>query len=162
MDRVAGWYKRRTQGITLTLGLLIAIAINADTLFIARALSNDASLRKGLVAAAEARANKPLSTDPSASGKDIEQYLTNLKLLGLPIGWQDRPDALPDPPWVPAWAKPAMVQHWLGWALTALAVSLGAPFWFDMLNKFIVIRSTVKPHEKSQEEGSKDTKADKS
>jgi hypothetical protein len=23
------------------------------------------------------------------------------------------------------------------------------PFWFDLLNKFIVIRSTVKPEEKS-------------
>jgi hypothetical protein len=37
-----------------------------------------------------------------------------------------------------------------------LAISLGAPFWFDLLNKFIVIRSAVKPHEKSPEEGSKD------
>jgi hypothetical protein len=33
---------------------------------------------------------------------------------------------------------------------------LGAPFWFDLLNKFMVIRSTVKPHEKSPEEGSED------
>jgi len=39
--------------------------------------------------------------------------------------------------------------------VTALAVSLGAPFWFDMLNKLIVVRSTVKPHEKSPEETSK-------
>jgi hypothetical protein len=43
----------------------------------------------------------------------------------------------------------------VGWLITALAVSLGAPFWFDMLNKFIVVRSTVKPHEKSLEEKSK-------
>ena len=41
-----------------------------------------------------------------------------------------------------------------GWLITALAVMLGAPFWFDVLNKFMVIRSTVKPREKSQEEGS--------
>src|SRR4029079_5265748 len=44
----------------------------------------------------------------------------------------------------------------LGWLATALAVMLGAPFWFDVLNKFMVIRSTVKPREKSQEEGSED------
>jgi hypothetical protein len=36
-----------------------------------------------------------------------------------------------------------------GWLLTALAVSLGAPFWFDLLNKLMVIRSTRKPDEKS-------------
>ena len=40
--------------------------------------------------------------------------------------------------------------------LTGLAVSLGAPFWFDLLNKFIVIRSTVKPTEKSAPEKSKE------
>lgn len=36
------------------------------------------------------------------------------------------------------------------------AVSLGAPFWFDLLNRFIVVRSTVKPREKCPEEKSKD------
>lgn len=30
----------------------------------------------------------------------------------------------------------------LGWLLTALAVSLGAPFWFDLLNKFIKLRES--------------------
>jgi hypothetical protein len=40
--------------------------------------------------------------------------------------------------------------------MTALAIALGAPFWFDVLNKFMVVRSTVKPREKSQEEGSED------
>jgi hypothetical protein len=33
---------------------------------------------------------------------------------------------------------------------------MGAPFWFDVLNKVMVIRSTVKPHEKSPEEASED------
>jgi hypothetical protein len=45
-----------------------------------------------------------------------------------------------------------------GWLSTALAVMLGAPFWFDVLNKFMVIRSTVKPYEKSTPEGSEDRK----
>lgn len=43
-----------------------------------------------------------------------------------------------------------------GWLLTAAAASLGAPFWFDLLNKLMVIRSTVKPYEKSPPEGSED------
>ena len=40
--------------------------------------------------------------------------------------------------------------------MTAFAATLGAPFWFDVLNKVMVIRSTVKPHEKSPEEASED------
>jgi hypothetical protein len=53
------------------------------------------------------------------------------------------------------WATQFRV-HIFGWLLTALAISLGAPFWFDLLNKFIVVRATVKPQEKSPEEKSKD------
>jgi hypothetical protein len=49
-----------------------------------------------------------------------------------------------------------MYPHLAGWLLTALAVSLGAPFWFDTLNKIMVVRSTVKPSEKSRDEASKD------
>ncbi len=42
------------------------------------------------------------------------------------------------------------------WLLTALAATLGAPFWFDKLNKIMVIRSTVKPYEKSKPEAAED------
>jgi hypothetical protein len=62
----------------------------------------------------------------------------------------------PDPRqlYLPTWTGWAL--RILGWLVTALALSLGAPFWFDLLNKFIVVRGTVKPKEKSPEEQSKD------
>jgi len=73
--------------------------------------------------------------------------------LKLPIGW-DR--GLPQHPGSDG--KPA--TDWLeviaGLLITALATTLGAPFWFDLLNKVMVVRSTVKPHEKSPEEASED------
>jgi hypothetical protein len=31
----------------------------------------------------------------------------------------------------------------LGWIITALAISLGAPFWYDLLNKFMKLRGSV-------------------
>jgi hypothetical protein len=49
----------------------------------------------------------------------------------------------------------------VGILVTGLAISQGAPFWFDVLNKFMVIRSTVKPSEKSREQPSKDRSASK-
>jgi hypothetical protein len=49
----------------------------------------------------------------------------------------------------------------VGYVLTAFAISLGAPFWFDMLNRMMVIRETVKPHEKSPEESSEDKQSNK-
>ncbi|MCW3104130.1 MAG: hypothetical protein JWO09_2570 [Bacteroidetes bacterium] len=50
--------------------------------------------------------------------------------------------------------------HWwslLGWFITALAISLGAPFWFDLLNKLIKMRVAGKPEGGS----TKDDKAQK-
>lgn len=45
--------------------------------------------------------------------------------------------------------------QFVGILITALMLSLGAPFWFDLLKKLIAIRgSGVKPEEKKQEEDS--------
>ena len=100
--------------------------------------------------------------DPESPQCKLKKSQCTLQSLALPIGWE-----LPDEPqtkwpglhfwdggfWT-GWAVQLRI-HFLGWLLTALALSLGAPFWFDMLNKFIVVRSTVKPKEKSQDEPSK-------
>ena len=81
----------------------------------------------------------------------IQNNLLEIKNLEIPIGWTQRVrDDFNTAPWQ------TLLMSLMGWLITALAVSLGAPFWFDMLNKFIVVRSTVKPKEKSPEEGSKD------
>ena len=58
------------------------------------------------------------------------------------------------------WDQPWWI--WIvGWMMTAFAATMGAPFWFDLLNKMMVIRSTVKPKEKSPEEGSEDRQISK-
>jgi hypothetical protein len=40
-----------------------------------------------------------------------------------------------------------------GWVMTAFAVTLGAPFWFDVLSKLMIVRSTVKPKDGSPGNG---------
>ena len=158
MDQVSGWYKRRTQLILFIVGLIVAIAVNADTVNIVQSLSNDSSLRKGIVAAAQARASKAINAlDDVDTEAKIKQDLASLKGLGLPLGWDGKPDDHQAPRWVPHPVIP-IYRHLFGWFLTSMAISMGAPFWFDLLNRFVVIRSTVKPHEKSEEEGSKDGK----
>jgi hypothetical protein len=48
-------------------------------------------------------------------------------------------------PWL--WA--VVPDHIVGWILTAIAASLGAPFWFDTLNKFMNVRAAgTSPNEK--------------
>jgi hypothetical protein len=85
----------------------------------------------------------------------MAQNLGQLQQLSWLIGW-DRTNPRSFPP-LNSWADlAAWLLKLLGWLGTAVAISLGAPFWFDVLNTFLVIRSTVKPTEKSPEEQSED------
>lgn len=154
MDRVSGWYKRKAQVITLALGLVISIGMNADTVAIVRTLSNDSALRASLVAQAQEVAKQPLAsrTPPgqAATTEDIKKEaegraaelaskIRSVEGLGLPVGfgwWNNEPATVR-----PREAAP-------GWLLTALAVSLGAPFWFDMLGKVVSVRAASKPEAK--------------
>jgi hypothetical protein len=52
MDRVSGWYKRRTQLILFVIGLATAVLLNVDAVTIAKRLSTDPALREVVVAQA--------------------------------------------------------------------------------------------------------------
>ena len=144
MDRVAGLYKRQTQWITLGLAIVITTILNADTLRLAHALGTNPALREALVAQAQVYAKEasdgaagsatPAKAKPPSSPEArVRDSITELGQLGLPLGWRQYPK---DPvEWISAF---------IGILLTSLAVSLGAPFWFDMLNKVINIRASGK------------------
>lgn len=138
MDRVSGWYKRATYWIIFWLGLAVAAALNVDAIAVGRHLYRDDAARAAIVAEAERAAG-----DTAYLARSRAETRAELDALRLPIGWPARAGT--------SW--PAAVP---GWLITAIAATLGAPFWFDLLNRIMVIRSTVKPHEKSREESSED------
>lgn len=158
MDRVSGGYKRRTQKFLLCFGLAVALVLNIDVITVARKLSEDRSLRQTIVAQAQDFAR------PGEAGRmpvmDYDAAKKNLAEIGFPIGWAPRPQRCLDYRRTPDCSLGRVLATdfftVIGWLITAFAVMLGAPFWFDVLNKFMVIRSTVKPHEKSPEESSED------
>ena len=106
--------------------------------------------------------------------ESAEAFNTATSTALLPVGWKHNRSEywhmlwgnLPAFSWSKDWWRPFAIdfgngswiglKYLLGWLLTAFAVSFGAPFWFDMLNKIMVVRSTIKPQEKSQPEASKD------
>ncbi|TKK69392.1 hypothetical protein FC093_08735 [Ilyomonas limi] len=45
----------------------------------------------------------------------------------------------------------------LGWIITAFAITLGAPFWFDLLNRFISLRSSGKRPDSNTDAGNTNT-----
>ena len=142
MDRASGWYKRHVQKVLVLLGLGIAVAFNVDSLQIYAQLSRDpdAANRVALEAAkVVAGRENPEAEEPQALREEVYELLAqNLEVLKSPlgIGWDSVPLAKMD--WL----------DWLfklfGWFVTALAISLGAPFWFDLLKKAVNIRSSGK------------------
>jgi hypothetical protein len=137
MERVSGWYKKRIQWITLGYGLLIAIFLNVDTVAITNSLYRDSTMRATLVASAQEMAKQPIGESAAKkAGEGLVGIKDELNKVKLPIGWV-------------ALSK-STAYGWLvricGWIISAFAITLGAPFWFDVLIKFINIRSSgMKP-----------------
>lgn len=239
MDRASGAYKRHAQLSLFILGLVVAGALNVNSVIIARHLATDPQARQladqmavriareglarpdedeanaatggnsrdpagnGAEATAEAAPADPAANlaggdpaggnaqEPSAdsSGSEAQpvadqaalekkvdkadqawkDFNAQMDQVGLPVGWSDASIAkiratLPREKDAKGKAKPAGFWRWVGaivtllfgYVLTAVAITLGAPFWFDLLNRIMVIRSTVKPKEKSPDEPSQD------
>jgi hypothetical protein len=131
MDSVSSAYKRHTHGWLAVIGLGVTIAMNADSIRMTSALLDNAELRSKTAQAGERLASAPLPGGQQASSE--------LRSFGMPIGWSGvtRDNTLPwKEPWTGPWCKNAWLLlqwHWAGWLFTVAAISLGAPFWFDLL-----------------------------
>lgn len=138
MDRVSGWYKRRTQIVLIVLGLALAAAFNVDTLRIGYNFTH-----------------APLPVDAAklaaANSAAAQQYVTALVFQNVALGWPDAPYCAPaQAASAPACAEPPWnfkrsILKIIGLLLTAIALSFGAPFWFDTLTRFTNLRNSGPP-----------------
>jgi hypothetical protein len=142
MARVGGWYKRMAQQIIFAAGLLLCVALNADSIMIVRELWSDEALRSAVVAQAAKKVHAGSPSDAGAQPVSFAQVASEVRQANTPpIGWSSTPGdyrALPSTP-----------GEWLlkilGIALSSFAIVLGAPFWFDVLNKIINVRLSGNP-----------------
>ena len=147
MDRVSGVYKRHMKLISLLVGFGLALVINADTIKVGAALWHDGSLRALAVGDAQ-QAISGSAAPAQGSGSAVIDAIRNAEtqLRPLPLGWN--------------FSSPILTASWLarlwfamlkllGLVLTAIALSLGAPFWFDLLSKFMNLRGTGPKPERS-------------
>ena len=145
-------YKRTVQKKSFFYGLVIAVTMNINTIDITKALYQSNTLRDSMVQIAESTIQYDkeklvncwkMPEDEREQDDHCKKHEELVKLItkedpametGLPIGWTS-----------PAEFKEKAFNpiNWLGWFLTALALSMGAPFWFDFLNKFVNIRHAM-------------------
>ena len=155
MDRVTGWYKRWSRRILFFIGLALAATLNLDALGVAQSLYVNHDLRATIVANATNTTACPVDAGDSC----IAASRAALSSTGLPIFWQAsaRCDAKCPSSGLPRWlVRQRLYDHgdWWGTALawllkvigllfTAWAVTLGAPFWFDVLGRLNSLRNSA-------------------
>jgi hypothetical protein len=126
MNRLSGIYKRRSQAIHLLFGLAIALGFNVDSIHIAQVLWQNPGRQQVIVSMAQSYA----TANQSLPANSPERLMQQLAQLPIPMGWD-------------GFSRPAAPLQWLypifGWLVTGFSVSLGAPFWFDLLQKVMNI-----------------------
>lgn len=161
MERVSGWFTRKTKVIIAIISAAVVITFNIDTIRIATEIWNNQALRASLVLQAEkTAANHELaselrdyreifSQDTALLNQEAWDELkvkvdsvvslnSQIARLGLPIGWKGA--TLTDHPYPsPFWN---FMQMLLGWVITTFALTAGAPFWFKTLGKLVNMRNT--------------------
>lgn len=141
MDRLSGAYKRKLKLVSLAVGLVLALSLNADTINLVQRLWHDGALRARLVqtaamqrmAAASITPENGGSSQPSALSKDFDDAKSALG--SIPLGWDFRGEDSG------LLGEKGLLKSF-GILITTLAIMLGAPFWFDLLSKFMRIRGT--------------------
>jgi len=115
MERLAGTYKRRQLLMSFLLALLLAILLNIDSIHLFQTLWQHPTLAAGI----------------DAVPGTLDAELAN-GLAALPIGWTRFPPVL----------DASFALQVSGWLITASTTLFGAPFWFDILQNTINLRST--------------------
>jgi hypothetical protein len=136
MVGTSGRYRARTQAIVFAIAAVVAFGTNADTFELTKTLSQDSALRAALVAQTEKL------KDDSADTAIPPLTLDDLKKTGLQLGWDPFPTSMKD----------VSFKKFMGLLITAIAISLGAPFWFDLLKKVANVRAgSLSPDEVEKE-----------
>jgi hypothetical protein len=142
MARVSGWYKRLAQKIIFGAGLVLCFAVNADTVMIVKELWNDQALRSAVVAQAEKKVQAGIPAESTSPEVALQQVTSAIRETNAPpIGWSATEGD------IRAWpsGRGDEALKVLGILLTSFAIVLGAPFWFDMLNNLVNLRSSGSP-----------------
>jgi hypothetical protein len=148
MDRVSGWYKEAAMTQLFLLSMAVTVLANVDTIHILQVLWRVPQLT-AQIADAAARTVEKKESSPTADQARAE--LQKLEAQGLPIGFSCLGQAsLEQTDWKTVFDKCAAnvrqqaEGNWalkiIGWLITALAVAMGAPFWFDLLSRLVNMR----------------------
>jgi hypothetical protein len=160
MGQTSSLFKIRAQWLAFWIGLVIAVAFNIDTIYIAQKLWQEPTTRAVLVAQAQLE----------AQGDEPSPALAKVDNLIFPAGWTTTPLEISACGIVGVIGKqvvirsagecravngiPALDNGWgfivkfFGYLLSAAAAAQGAPFWFDILRRLVGVKQQTSQESK--------------
>ncbi|MBE9116792.1 hypothetical protein IQ249_12870 [Lusitaniella coriacea LEGE 07157] len=136
MNRASGVYTRNAKGFALLIGFFVAVCANADTLNMINRLNTEPILRSAVNDVAQ----RVVEEKENCNDRQCLEDLGLDETLSLPVGWDFSSSRYPKL----HKQQSNIFLVILGWIFTAIALSMGAPFWFDLLNRFVNVRNTGK------------------
>jgi hypothetical protein len=172
MDRLTGWYKRRSLITTLLVGTILAVIVNVDSINLVGRLWSEPDLRFAILNNIESILTQDNTTTLNVGQLSVIQQ--QFSQITLPVGWLGSPVFLSSDQGtsvvkvctffpsqeneiygilVSGQCYPIInsphatnLTGWLiklaGILISGIAASPGASFWFDLLKKIINVRLT--------------------
>jgi hypothetical protein len=158
-------YKAKARQLTVLVAAFLVVLLNFDSLNLMRSLYQNSDVRRAVterIPALESAATSVARNEPSTTPRtddhtagpsdDIQAGLVTLNSPGLGIGWQDswivhrfcayRGKCGFDAPSISGGRMAVDVCRWIVGLLTScLFLSLGAPFWYGMLQRLLNLKS---------------------
>lgn len=142
MDRVSERFTRYTHIVTIGIATVVVLTVQLDTIAVIDRLSIDDKFRDEFVASAvkdystDAAAEAAQVPDKSASPKPYYDMLGKAGLISMPSG---------------SWLRQMTdIRKYPGLLLSILLISLGAPFWYNVLKDLVGLRSSLAKKDDSQ------------
>lgn len=169
MIKASEWYKENALTLAFSIGLVLSILFNVDTINISQKLWREPTIRQALIEQADTFELE----EGISSIAEVPGYFDS---LAIPIGWVTVPTDEPGlcNRLVTAQGQIAIqtgsecsilvnvpslfdtmgwVMKVIGFLITALAVRQGAPFWFELLRKLVGIREASQTNKKRDRTG---------
>jgi hypothetical protein len=128
LEQAAATFRARARSFVIILSLAITLLFGTDTIQLARNLWQSADLRA--IAAAQAQ----MVVEKQGTQADVSDIASELEKYSIKIGWWQTQQLPSNGAPVMDWVSFILLKV-IGLGITAMAVSQGSSFWYDLLKK---------------------------
>jgi hypothetical protein len=139
-DRAEQWFQIHVRMVTVVAAILVSIFLQLDTVEIYDKLRHEPKLVEALIKTAPGTLEQGAAVQGQLDADAREKAFANLKTQIDSTGFELLPAG-----WFARWPneKSWWLNHLFGLALSAGLLTLGAPFWFNLLKNLTSLRPAV-------------------